>query len=689
MPHVDIVDTPYGEKLLLTCFLTDQSQAKRVPGSNWSDSYDGWLIPPSFGACLILRYLFEERLTVGDRLSAASQQWASTAAWRTYLSGALERPSTAPWLEPWFNASPDGLYPFQQVDTAWMSLANGNALTNEPGLGKTISAIAELVTLEKMGMDVRPILVVCPTSVKNVWQSELAKWAPAWGVSVVTGGAGRRRDILEQVGDVFVIGWQTLRYHTRLAPYGSVRLKRCPAHGGEYKPNTDEPVVTVSQCEAHEKELNMIPFGTVILDEAHRLQHPESKQTRAAWWMTWQAKRRLALTGTPTGNTIEDVWPILHAIDPVAFPTKGEFVDLFATTEYKFFGGFETLGLKPETRNLYYKVTGPYMRRVQKKAVLPQLPDKIFEYRYPEMSAKQRKIYIEMRDEMLAHLEELVVAPNPLAQAQRLSMFAGATPKVNLEVCPTCKQRPARQGESEPWQIVNKDPHAGMVVDFIPCDMCTSQPGWVLNPEWGTEGGEAWLTCPRCEGVKLMESWMTCPRCNGTEEIQVIELIAPSCKVDDLLEFIRDEGEERPLVVSSESKRLLMLASAKLTAEKIPHQCLTGDVPEGERPALVKRFQDGHMPIILMTPQTGGEGITLTRADTIFVMMPSYNARANLQVIDRVHRNGSEMHENIRVITQVTPGTVDERKEEVLSGKAERIDEVTRDKERLKWLLGG
>jgi SNF2 family DNA or RNA helicase len=383
-------------------------------------------------------------------------------------------------------------------------------------------------------------------------------------------------------------------------------------------------------------------FKCAVIDEAHRLIHPESKQTRAAWWMMWQAGRQLALTGTPSGDTIEDLWPILHGIAPAAFPVKGAFVELFAAEQRKFFGGFEVLGLNPETRDLYYEVTAPYIRRVQKKIVLPQLPDKVFEYRYPEMGAAQAKAYKEMRDEMLARLDEIVIAPNPLSQAQRLGMFAAAMPKA----------------------------------ETVPCRKCREQPGWVLNPDWarGIPGGEAWLVCEKCD---------------GTAQVQEIDLVMPSCKVDDLLEFIQDEGPDRPLVVSSESKKLLMLASKAMTGEKMRHVILTGDTGESERQAVVARFQDAHVPVILLTPQTGGEGITLTRSDTVFVMVPSWSARTNLQLVDRVHRIGSEIHDSIRVITQVVPETVDERKEEVLAGKTERIDEITRDSERLKWLLNG
>jgi SNF2 family DNA or RNA helicase len=258
--------------------------------------------------------------------------------------------------------------------------------------------------------------------------------------------------------------------------------------------------------------------------------------------------------------------------------------------------------------------------------VLPQLPDIVHQYRYPEMSPRQHKAYNEMRDDMIARLNELLVAKNPLAQAGRLSLFAAASADVTFKPCPRCE-------------------------------------GGYPNP--------------------------VCEICHGTGKQGVINLVEPSSKIDDLIEFINDEGRTRPLVVAAESKRLIKLTEARLVKEKLPFVSLTGDTPSQERAALIKTFQDGGVPLFLMTSATGGEGITLTRADTIFRMIKSFAVRTNTQVRDRVHRIGSETHDSVRVIDQVAPGTVDERKEDILDGKMGRIEDLVRDKDKLRWLLNG
>ena len=308
-----------------------------------------------------------------------------------------------------------------------MTLADCGLLADEQGLGKTIQVTAWLDVMRRRGQDVLPALVVCPNSVKAVWRDELSKWAPDLEITVVGGSAGQRRKALSTKADVFIINWEALRLHTRLEVFGDTRLLRCSECGGETNPDTGESLISLTRCETHEKELNQIPIQTVICDEAHRMADGKSKQTRAAWWVMHRAKYRYALTGTPAESNIGQLWPILHGIDKAAFPGKTRFLDLFAMTTLNFWGGFEVLGLDPARQGLYYRITQPYIRRMLKTDVLPQLPAKTYSYRYPEMSPKQHKAYKSMADDMVAHLEELVAAGNPLTQTMRLRQFACAT----------------------------------------------------------------------------------------------------------------------------------------------------------------------------------------------------------------------------------------------------------------------
>jgi hypothetical protein len=85
--------------------------------------------------------------------------------------------------------------------------------------------------------------------------------------------------LAEGEANTLLIGYEALKSHTRLAPYGSIRLKKCDACGG--LPGE----VTETRCETHLKEANEIPWVAVVLDEAHRTKDPKALQTRAVWWV--------------------------------------------------------------------------------------------------------------------------------------------------------------------------------------------------------------------------------------------------------------------------------------------------------------------------------------------------------------------------------------------------------------------
>lgn len=171
------------------------------------------------------------------------------------------------------------------------------------------------------------------------------------------------------------------------------------------------------------------------------------------------------------------------------------------------------------------------------------------------------------------------------------------------------------------------------------------------------------------------------------DESGKVRLSAPSAKIDDLVELLEEMGEE-PLVVASVSRQLVELAAAKLTTLHIPHGLITGRRSAYERQEVVESFQSGKIRVILLTISAGAEGITLTRADTMMFMNRSWRQLENVQAEGRIDRIGAEGHACLKIIEQITPGTVEERKISVLAGKAERAEEVLRDRKILQQLLG-
>lgn len=172
-----------------------------------------------------------------------------------------------------------------------------------------------------------------------------------------------------------------------------------------------------------------------------------------------------------------------------------------------------------------------------------------------------------------------------------------------------------------------------------------------------------------------------------TEDDQV-KLTMPSTKVDDMVDLLEEMGEA-PLVVAAVSRQLIELAGKKLEQLKITHGYVTGAQTPAERRVAVDSFQAGRIRVILLTLGAGAEGITLTRADTMLFLQEDFSEVVNRQAQDRVHRIGSEIHESIRIIKQITPNSVEERKLELLEGKRTRMEEILRDEDSIRYLLGG
>jgi SNF2 family DNA or RNA helicase len=385
---------------------------KSIPGSKWSAQDQLWRIPLSWSSCLALRSTFLNDLQIGPALN----DWAANEL-TTRIGPAMA-------LREVLEADGDeDLFPHQRAGVQFLSTAKRALLADEPGLGKTAQAIRALKKIQEQGEPVFPALIVCPNTLKKNWAREFEKWWPEVTTQVVKGSAVQRKKQFEAQADVYVINWEALRGHSRLAPYGSVALTRCSDCGGH-----DESV-SANRCEVHTRELNEIDFKAVVADEIHRSKEPKSKQTRALWAATGDANIRFALTGTPIAKDVVDLWAILHWLSPKDWPSKTRWIERMVDTMLNAFGGMLVLGVKPHMQTEFDKAVQPVMRRMLKSVVLPWLPEVINERRDIEMSPKQKKAYEQMRDTMIAELEngDALTAPSILTQTLRLLQFASSS----------------------------------------------------------------------------------------------------------------------------------------------------------------------------------------------------------------------------------------------------------------------
>lgn len=415
MPHAELVE---GE-ILVQIHWNESELISQVPGIRWHEERRVWRIPVNWTACIQLRGIFGERLTVGESLARWSQNEHTQ---RIAPSLALHDKTE---MIGYRQMSRGRLFPFQEVGVQWMIDSGSDLLADEMGGGKTVQA---LTVLESLGAQAFPALVICPNSVKFNWAREAGDWSKSSNPYVVHGSAAERRKIIEAAAkDPFalvIVNLEATRTLSRLAGFGSQALRRCVSHGGK------DPRIKTSGCEAHDKELNLIPWRTVICDEAHRIKDPNAKQTRAVWALGQQPSvtRRYALTGTPLANNPSDLWSIMHFVDHVEYPVKSKFIGRYCLAAYGTYGGLEIKGLHPDTKAEFYKFFDPRFRRMPKALVLKQLPPKQQSTRYVELPPKQLKAYkaLEKEGSVFQADGSLLIAPNDLELRLRLLQLSSA-----------------------------------------------------------------------------------------------------------------------------------------------------------------------------------------------------------------------------------------------------------------------
>jgi SNF2 family DNA or RNA helicase len=115
------------------------------------------------------------------------------------------------------------------------------------------------------------------------------------------------------------------------------------------------------------------------------------------------------------------------------------------------------------------------------------------------------------------------------------------------------------------------------------------------------------------------------------------------------------------------------------------HGAVTGDISTPDRMEYIRRFQEADLQFMVVTLGAGGEGITLTAAQTMVRLQRSYSLVQNKQVEDRLHRIGQEG--SVNIIDVVTKDTVEEPQLRTLMGKEDMFEEIVRDAATLlEWM---
>ncbi len=278
------------------------------------------------------------------------------------LAGQLRDPALRRPLEP--TESFEGLLrPYQKAGLGWLvrmrALGLGTLLADDMGLGKTVQLIAYL--LDRRDDDSRPALIVCPTSVLGNWQRELHRFAPELR-TLIHHGPDRTAKAAELEGwDVVLTSYALLPRDRRL--------------------------------------LSAVKWRTFALDEAQAVKNPLTRAAQTA--RAIDAAHRVALTGTPVENRLDDLWSIMHILNPGLLGTRTGFRRLFATAIERRGDGRAEDALR--------RMTGPFLLRRRKTdpAVLPDLPPRQDSTEFCTLTVEQAALYQATIDAMLGRVRGL------------------------------------------------------------------------------------------------------------------------------------------------------------------------------------------------------------------------------------------------------------------------------------------
>lgn len=160
----------------------------------------------------------------------------------------------------------------------------------------------------------------------------------------------------------------------------------------------------------------------------------------------------------------------------------------------------------------------------------------------------------------------------------------------------------------------------------------------------------------------------------------------PSPKIEAFITDVLDgDYDGQQVVVFTDSRQLADLLMEQMTKKKLTYVAITGSVTGDDRQRAVDTFQEGHAQFCVVT-RAGGEGVTLTAASTMVRLVRPWSHTTHRQAEDRVHRIGSEIHDQITYVDYISDNTIECAQLVKLNAKEERSQEILRDRSLLEMI---
>lgn len=246
-------------------------------------------------------------------------------------------------------------------------------LADDMGLGKTLQALTVLQKAKEVDGPM-PTLVICPTTVVFNWECEIQKFAPELTCLKLSGT--ERRGLFKKIPEYDVV----------ITSYALIRRDI--------------------------EKLKDINFRYIILDESQNIKNAMSQTAQAVKRL--HATHKLALSGTPIENKLEELWSVFDFLMPGFLLSAAEF-------NSRYVNPIMERQDKTVEKRLKLQIF-PFILRRMKRDVAKDLPDKVENIAYCELTDEQKDFYLQVLDSTKEELFKSI-EQNGLEKS-RLSIFS-------------------------------------------------------------------------------------------------------------------------------------------------------------------------------------------------------------------------------------------------------------------------
>lgn len=496
---------------------------------------------------------------------------------------------------------------YQQDGVNWLAFLNKyhlhGILCDDMGLGKTLQTICIVASDHYMraenfkktqSVEYRrlPSLIICPPSLTGHWEQEYNQYAPFLKVLVYAGAPSTRAAFRSQI------------------------------------PDADIVVTSYDVCRNDVEFLSTHDFNYCVLDEGHIIKNAASKLTKSVKRI--RGEHRLILSGTPIQNNVLELWSLFDFLMPGFLGTEKVFHEKFAkpiaTSRSSKTSSKEQEAGALALESLHKQVL-PFMLRRLKEDVLSDLPPKIIQDYYCELSDLQKQLYKDFAKKQKSTVVEEVQNEGEEAKEGKTHVFQALQYMRKLCNHPALVLSPNHPKFADVNSYLQSHKSDLMSIEHSPKLMSLKN---------------LLLEC----GIGVNDSDYLSANYKQKQKQQ---------------QLISSEGviSEHRALIFCQLKDMLDIVENELLKKYLPsvtYTRLDGSTDPRDRQSIVRKFnEDPSIDVLLLTTKVGGLGLNLTGADTVIFVEHDWNPMNDLQAMDRAHRLGQKKVVNVyRLITKNT-----------------------------------